>query len=79
VAGTWSPLIESGDVFVYLRQHGGRRLLVALNMGPEPGAILLPNQDQGHILVSTHLDREGETVSDEIGLRGDEGVVVRLA
>jgi alpha-glucosidase len=77
VAGAWLPLTASGDGFVYLRQHGERRLLVALNMGSEPLAVPLP--DQGEILLSTHLDREGETVWDEIDLRADEGVVARLA
>jgi alpha-glucosidase len=78
-AGTYAPLTQSGDGFVYLREHGQRRLLVVLNMGPEPLAVPLPNQDQGEILLSTHLDREGDTVSDEIDLRAHEGVVVRLA
>jgi alpha-glucosidase len=84
-AGAWSPLTEtlagtftgSGDGFAYVRRHGERRLLVALNMGPEPIAVPLPNQ--GEILLSTHLDREGETVSGAIDLRAHEGVVVRLA
>jgi alpha-glucosidase len=79
VAGAWPPLQASGDGFVYSRQHGERQFLVALNMAPEPLAVLLPKQDQGRILLSTHLDREGETVSDEIDLRADEEVVVRLA
>lgn len=79
VAGTWAPFSVIGDVFVYSRRRGERRLVVALNMGPEPLKVALPNQDRGEILINTHLDREGETVFRDVDLRADEGVVVRLA
>lgn len=32
----------------------------------------------GKVLVSTHLDREGERVDGTLELRGDEGVVAEL-
>jgi hypothetical protein len=32
----------------------------------------------GEILLSTNLDRTGETVSRGMGLRGDEGLIIRL-
>jgi len=41
-------------------------------MGRPPGAA------PGRIALSTHLDREGEEVSDTLALRPDEGVIVRL-
>ena len=32
----------------------------------------------GEILLSSHLDRKGETVSDGLDLRGNEGLIIRL-
>ena len=34
--------------------------------------------DRGRVLLSTHLDRTGETVRHELALRGDEGVILEL-
>lgn len=79
VAGAVSLLSVSDDIYVFMREYGAHRLLVVLNLGPEPMAVLLPKRDQGAILLSTYLDREGEGVADEIDLRADEGVVVQLA
>ena len=33
---------------------------------------------QGEILLSTNLDRSGETVSGGLYLRSDEGLIIRL-
>ena len=30
----------------------------------------------GHVVLSTHLDRDGETVSGQLRLRPNEGVIV---
>jgi hypothetical protein len=32
----------------------------------------------GEILLSTYLDRSGETASDSLDLRGNEGLIIRL-
>jgi len=32
----------------------------------------------GKLLLSTNLDRTGETVSGGLDLRGDEGLIIRL-
>jgi hypothetical protein len=32
----------------------------------------------GEILLSTNLDRTGETISGGLVLRGDEGLIIRL-
>ena len=58
---------------------GDRRFLVVLNLGHEPRAF--PAPAAGHLLLSTYLDREGETCEAEapIALRPDEGLIVALA
>jgi len=51
-------------------------VLVALNFGHEAAAPL--EGHQGKIVISTHLDRTGETVSGDCHLRAGEGVIVEL-
>ncbi|GIV96079.1 MAG: alpha-amylase [Herpetosiphonaceae bacterium] len=77
--GSYRPAGVSGDVLAYLREHEGRRFLVALNLShaPQqfaPGGLRL----HGRAALSTFLDREGEHVSDSLVLRGDEGLIVAL-
>jgi alpha-glucosidase len=65
------------DVMAYRRRHGGREFLVALNLSPEP-ATFPTGIERGSVLLSTHLDREGEPVGARLNLRGDEGLIVAL-
>jgi alpha-glucosidase len=76
--GTYRPAGVGEDWLAFLRESGGRRLLVALNLGSEPRAIELPGP-AGRVLLSTALDRDGEPVQGSIGLRGDEGVILELS
>ena len=66
-----------GAVLAYVREGEETRFLVALNLGPEPAALDFGGA--GEVAVSTHLEREGKPVRGRVELRGDEGVVVRLA
>ena len=74
--GTWAPVEAEGDVLAYLREGGGSRFLVALNFGAT--TTVLPFDGAGEVVLSTHLDHDGETADGRVALRGDEGVVVRL-
>ena len=77
--GGYASLAVSGDLLAYVRQHGRQRLLVALNLGPDPHALSFADADaRGRILLSTHLDRFDEDARGELSLRGDEGVIVAL-
>jgi alpha-glucosidase len=72
--GDWQALAADGDVLVYTRSAGGSRLLVALNLGPTPHR--LPLAEPGRVLLSTHLDRAHEAVSEQVELRGNEGLIL---
>ncbi|CAN5544583.1 MAG: alpha-amylase family glycosyl hydrolase [Rubrobacteraceae bacterium] len=72
--GSYSPSEVRDDLLSYIRGHDGRRLLVALNFGEKDVDLDVPFR--GRISLSTHLDREGEEVSDSVSLRPNEGVVV---
>ena len=69
---------EITTCFVYLRQHEGQRCLVALNFSPHNQVITLPQQGQGRILLSTHVDREELISVSELHLRGNEGLLIEL-
>ena len=64
--------------FVYLRQYSDQRCLVALNFSVQDQVVTLPEQGQGRVLLSTHLDREGLIPLSEVHLRGNEGLLIEV-
>jgi alpha-glucosidase len=64
--------------FVYQRQHQDQRCLVALNFSAQEQVVTLPNQGQGRLLLSTHVDREGLIPLSEVHLRGNEGLLIEV-
>jgi len=75
--GGYAQVEPHGPVLTYLREHGGRRLLIALNLTSGPATVRLP-AGTGKVLLSTHLDRGGSAEGDALELRADEGVIVEL-
>ena len=77
--GDYAPIASDGPVLAYLREQGDRRYLIALNFSNETARLMPPEAPgSGEIVLSSHLDRAGETVADVLGLRPDEGVIVRV-
>jgi alpha-glucosidase len=77
--GSYTPVGAHGDVFAYIRMHEAQRSLVALNLGSQPQQLRLRHMEgQGHIVLSTHLDRSGAVGREMIELRGDEGLIIAL-
>jgi alpha-glucosidase len=74
--GDYVPGEVEGDVFWFERRHKDARLIVALNFGPEASVVRLP--DDRRVLLSTHLDRDGERVGSQLTLRGDEGAILTV-
>ena len=71
-SGTYRSLEAAPDVFAFVREHAGRRVLVALNFAPFPRP--LPVQAHGgRVLLSTHTTTGGDA------LAADEGRIVELA
>jgi alpha-glucosidase len=77
--GSYRP-VETGnlEVFVYERQDGDDRKLIALNFTPSEQRISLPGW-RGAILLSTLLDRQGEENLTTLTLRADEGCIIQVA
>lgn len=78
--GAYRPIVATGDILMYVRhQPGSDSFLIALNLGDQPAAALLREVPlDGQIALSTACDRDGETITGEIDLRPDEGIVVKL-
>ena len=75
--GAYAVVDKHDDVLAYERRHGEDRLVVVLNLGHEERRLALPpDRGAGRILLSTHLDRDGEAVGREIGLRPNEGLIL---
>jgi alpha-glucosidase len=79
--GAYRTFSAEGDVLAYVRQDEptGRQMLVALNLGRQPQAVLLTGFPPGRVRVSTGCDRAEEGVESMLRLGPDEGVVVDVA
>jgi alpha-glucosidase len=64
------------DCFVYTRQFGGQRRLIALNFSSNEQQVQLPIMSTARILLSTHLDREEPVDLTSLRLRSNEGCII---
>ncbi len=78
--GDYRPLGVTADLLAYERALAGRRLAIVLNFSGHE-QVFRPTRTrlQGRLLLSTHLDREGEKVDGRLDLRPNEGCIVALA
>jgi alpha-glucosidase len=74
LAGAYTHVHTDDDLLVYERAAEGQRVQVALNLSHNSRQLRWESP-HARVLVSTHLDRDGE-VGDRLDLRADEGVVV---
>lgn len=78
--GECSDVTEFGDVMHFRRKTSGQDYLIVLNFASTPAALdALGILDGCEIILSTGLDRAGERADGSFTLRGDEGLIVRLA
>ena len=75
--GSYEPVSADGDLLVFQRVSAGDRFAVALNLGPTPARVDLPDRFAGgRVRLSTHLDRSEALRGTTVELRADEGVIV---
>lgn len=75
--GSYEPVGTTGDLLACVRERDDRRYLIVLNLGHDPMTFDSAGPEiRGRLVLSTHLDRDGERVNGGIALRGDEGVIV---
>jgi alpha-glucosidase len=75
-AGAWSAVDGPDGVVAFDRTGGGARFRILLNLRPAPVAVSVDGR--WSVALSTHLDRDDEPVANEVLLRADEGLVLRL-
>lgn len=78
--GRYRPAGVQGDVFAFFREHGQSRFLVAVNLGHERGRIVLPPRldCRADVVISTHPEHIGRTVTGDIPLAADEGIIAAV-
>ena len=76
VSGQLQNIVAEKNILRFDRVHAGDRIHVVLNMTGEAGETVV---EEGSVLISTQLDREGEVVHGPIALRPAEGLVLRIS
>ena len=77
VTGTYEPIAAQGDILLYRRNGAAGPIIIALNLSAEPVSVTSSSLGFGNeILLSTFLDRFGESVQGVVDLRGNEGVMI---
>ena len=69
---------EAGAGLVVYRRGDERRFLVVANLMHAPTRYDLRSDIAGRVVLSTFLDREGESVAAQVRLRADEGLLIAL-
>jgi alpha-glucosidase len=75
--GSYVQTMCDGNVMEYERREAGDRLLIVLNFGHERESTPVHGIG-GKVLLSTCLDRAGQTITDRYDLRPNEGVIIEL-
>jgi hypothetical protein len=65
-----------GDVLAYERRAPGERILIALNLSPEPQNFRVPAWARGARPLLSTLQSNASLVGESIALRPDEGLVL---
>jgi len=66
------------NCFVFERQTGDQRMIVALNFSNKEQQLSLPNLGTGKIVLSTALDSENDVNLSGFSLRENEGYIIAL-
>ena len=70
--------VKSPDCFVFERELADDHFLIALNFSAKPVDLNLPEFSSGKIILSTYLDQHEVLVSNELKLRENEGVILKI-
>ena len=80
--GDYRPLdVEAEHVFAYLRRSGEEQIVVAVNFGDEPRTLDLRGAGigaAGTVVLSTGMDRADRVDLGQLGVRPNEGLIIRL-
>jgi alpha-glucosidase len=78
--GSYRPIMAADELLLFVREHGGEKLLIALNMGLQSMSVGFANGLlRGEILLSSFCDRDTELIDGNVNLRSNEGTIIKLA
>ena len=78
--GSYRPIVAADELLLFVREHDGEKLLIAINMGQESMSVGFANGLlRGEILLSSFGDRDTELIDGDVNLRSDEGTIIKLA
>jgi alpha-glucosidase len=78
--GSYRPIMAADDLLLFIREHGGEKFLIALNMGPESMSVGFANGLlRGEFMLSSFGDRDTEFIDGNVKLRSNEGTIIKLA
>jgi alpha-glucosidase len=75
VSGRIEEVAANGAVLRYARRNNEEYFAIFLNLGHAQAEATLP---RGHVVASTHLDREDELIDGKVSLRPSEGLIVNV-
>ncbi|GCE29985.1 alpha-amylase [Dictyobacter alpinus] len=70
--------VASEECFVYVREHAGKRYVVALNCSNADQALSLPFKE-GTIMLSASLERTGPIALEDFVLPANDGYLIEIA
>jgi alpha-glucosidase len=76
--GSWSPLPIEGEALAYLRQLGGARVAVLLNLKDERKRLRVAEITSGRVLFSTHERGQHQAIRQDVELAANEGLIIAL-
>jgi alpha-glucosidase len=77
ISGSYQPIAAKDGLLIYRRAGVSASILVVLNFGTDPVALVSGEIGlEGELLLSTFMDRTGETIAGSLDLRGNEGVMI---
>ncbi len=75
VSGNLQGVTADQHLLSFMREGENERFLVLLNLGYDSVQVPIEN---AAVVISTHLDRESQSVNQSLDLRPAEGIVLRL-
>jgi alpha-glucosidase len=77
--GCYRPIdVDTANCFVYTREANGEQHIIALNFSAEPRIVSIHAMGTAKIVLSTHMDRDGNIDLHSLFLRPYEGAIIKL-
>ncbi len=74
--GNYSFSFADEHVYSFVRRHGDRQFTILLNMSNTAVSINPQIVMCGRVALSSYLDREGESIGENLALRANEGLII---